>query len=224
MAMCGRYVTREGAARERAWHVGGHKIGKLTYNAAPTRMLPVFRHDPERGPEEVLLRWGLIPSWAKEPGIGAKMINARGETVAEKPSFRAAFRRRRCLVPMLGFYEWQRTAARKVPHYVHLLNAEVFGVAGLYEYWPGKDGAEPIESYTIITTAANEMMAKIHDRMPVILAEQDHAAWLDPKNEKTDALQALLKPFPSEEMRAYPVGTRVNNVKNDGPELIEPAG
>ena len=148
------------------------------------------------------------------------MINARAETVAEKPAFCAAFRRRRCLVPMMGFYEWQKVGGRKIPHYVHLLNAEMFAAAGLYEYWPGKDGAEPIESYTIITTDANKMMAKIHDRMPVILPERDYGAWLDPKNE--NALQALLKPYPAEEMRAYPISMRVSNVKNEGPELVEP--
>lgn len=150
------------------------------------------------------------------------MINARGETVAEKPAFRAAFRRRRCLVPMTGFYEWQKVAARKVPHYIHLLNTELFGVAGLYEYWPGRDGADPIESYTIITTGANELVSRLHDRMPVILPERSYDAWLDPKNGNPEELQELLKPYPSDEMRAYPVSTRVNNVKNDDPKLIEP--
>jgi len=109
-----------------------------------------------------------------------------------------------------------------VPHYIHLMNADSFAVAGLYEYWPGREGAEPVESYAIITTDANEMMARLHDRMPVILAEKDHAAWLDPKNERTDMLQALLKPYPPGELRAYPVSTRVNNVNNDDPELLSP--
>lgn len=226
--MCGRYVTKAEAEIERFWHYGWpgnspeRDLVRQLYNAAPTQRLPVIRIHPERGPELVRLRWGLIPSWARDAGIGVKMINARGETLGEKPAFRAAFRRRRCLVPMAGFYEWQKAGTRKVPHYVHLLNAGIFGVAGLYEYWPGKDGAEPVESYTIITTGANELIARLHDRMPVILAEKDHAAWLDPKNEKTDLLQPLLKPYPSDEMRAYPVSTRVNNIQNDGPELIEP--
>jgi putative SOS response-associated peptidase YedK len=224
--MCGRYVSPEQAAIERHWHVGGRsnaerQTARLTFNAAPTQLLPILRIDPGRGLVLDAFRWGLIPSWAKDPGIGAKMINARGETVAEKPAFRAAFRRRRCLVPMMGFYEWKKAAAGKVPHYVRLLNAEVFGVAGLYEYWPGKDGAEPIESYAIITTDANEMMSKLHDRMPVILAEKDHAAWLDPRNENTGELQQLLKPYPADEMTAHPVSKRVNSPKNDGAELIE---
>jgi putative SOS response-associated peptidase YedK len=123
---------------------------------------------------------------------------------------------------MADFYEWQKAGGRRTPHYVHPLNTELFAAAGLYEYWPGKEGAEPIESYTIITTDANEMMARIHDRMPVILPERHYDAWLDPGNEKTDTLQALLKPYPAEEMWAYPISSRVNNVKNDGPELVEP--
>jgi putative SOS response-associated peptidase YedK len=228
--MCGRYVTPGQAEIERDWHYGWpgnspeRDIARIVYNAAPTQRLPVFRIHAERGPELVRLRWGLIPSWAKDAAIGARMINARGETVAEKPAFRAAFRRRRCLVPMKGFYEWKKTASGKVPYYIHLKNADIFAAAGLYEYWPGRDGAEPVESYTIITTEANDMMAKLHDRMPVILAEKDHAAWLDPKNEGKGTLQALLKPYPPGEMLAYPVSTRVNNPKNDDPELLSPAG
>jgi len=202
--MCGRYVSKDQAAIERAWNVrfSGNPFGPR-YNAAPTDYLPVIRVHPDRHRELVLLRWGLIPSWAKEALFGAKMINARAETVAEKPAFRSAFQRRRCLVPMAGFYEWQKTGAGKVPHFCHLLNADLFAVAGLHEYWPGKGGTEPIESYTIITTDANEMMAKLHDRMPVILHERDYDAWLDPKNENSEALQGLLKPYPAEEMRAY---------------------
>lgn len=224
--MCGRYVSKHDAVKDRFAHLRGLPGSPFYkedfFNCYPTQILPVIRKPDEQIPEIVGLRWGLVPSWAKDPGIGAKMINARGETVAEKPSFRSAFKRRRCLVPMAGFYEWQKTAGAKIPHFIYLMNEPVFCVAGLYEYWPGKDGAAPIESYTIITTEANEMMARLHDRMPVILAEPDHAAWLDPKNEDTAAMQSLLKPYPAEEMRAYPVSTRVNSPKNEGPELIEP--
>lgn len=222
--MCGRYVSREQAAIERAWNLtrgGGDPFGPR-YNAAPTQYLPIVRVRPEGDRELTLLRWGLIPYWAKDASMGAKMINARGETVVEKPAFRAAFRLRRCLVPMAGFYEWQRTAAGKVPHYIRPLNAELFAVAGLYEWWPGKDGSEPIESYTIVTTEANEMIAKLHDRMPVILQESDYDAWLDPKNENTEAIRALLKPCSAEEIGAYPVSTRVNNTRNDDETLIQP--
>jgi putative SOS response-associated peptidase YedK len=221
--MCGRYVSPEEAAMERAWHIGARNNNPFRglFNAAPTMRLPVYRVRVEHGPEVVPLHWGLIPSWAKDAKIGVRMINARAESVAEKPAFRAAFRGRRCLIPMMGFYEWQKVGGRKIPHYVHLLNAELFAAAGLYEYWSGRDSAEPIESYTIVTTEANEMMAKIHDRMPVILAKGDHDAWLDPKNENTIGLQKLLKPYPAEEMRAYPISPRVNNVRNDEPGLIE---
>lgn len=221
--MCGRYVSKEQAAIERAFNLtrgGGNPFG-ARYNAAPTDLLPIIRDHPKRGRELTLLRWGLIPSWAKDASIGAKMINARAETLAEKPAFRSAFQRRRCLVPMAGFYEWQKTPAGRMPHYVHLLNTDLFAVAGLYEWWFGKEGVQPIESYTIVTTEANEMVSKLHDRMPVILHEQDYQAWLDPKNENAQALRALLKPYPAEEMLAYPVSTRVNSVKNDDASLIQ---
>jgi putative SOS response-associated peptidase YedK len=228
--MCGRYVSPKDADIEGQWHIGARHnrypdySGILHFNAAPTQLLPIVRQDLEGGLELLPMRWGLIPSWAKDWSIGTKMINARSETVAEKPAFRAAFKRRRCLVPMLGFYEWKKVPAGKVPHFIHLRNGDLMAAAGLYEFWPGKDGVEPIESYTIITTAANEFMAKLHDRMPVFLAEKDRAAWLDPKNEKAEGLQDLLKPYPTEGMDAYPVSTRVNSPKNDDADLLVPAG
>lgn len=223
--MCGRYaiygpVSRK--SRDTIEFLGEQIEFAPRYNAAPTQLLPVYREHPERGRELVLLRWGLVPFWAKDASIGARMINARSDTVAEKPAFRAAFRRRRCLVPMAGFYEWQKTSSRKVPHFIRLLNADLFAAAGLYEYWQGKDGGEPIETYTILTSDANPMMRRLHDRMPVLLHETDYDSWLDPKNENTNALKKLLVPFPEDEMRAYPVSTRVNNVRNDAPELLEP--
>jgi putative SOS response-associated peptidase YedK len=220
--MCGRYVSKEQAAIERAWNLtrGGDPFGPR-YNAAPTQSFPIVRVRPGRGRELALLRWGLIPSWAKDASMGATMINARGETLAEKPAFRSAFQRRRCLVPMAGFYEWQKTGTGKVPHFVHLLNADLFAVAGLYEWWTGNPNTLSIESYTIITTQANEAVDKLHDRMPVILHERDYDAWLDPKNENAEALKALLTPYPAEEMCVYPISSRVNNVKNDDESLIQ---
>ena len=220
--MCGRYVTKAAAELERFWNItrGGMVFGGA-YNAAPTQRLPVIRVlDGERSLD--LMRWGLIPSSAKDARTGANLINARRETVAIRPAFRAAFLRRRCLVPMTGYYEWQKTSVGRVPHFIHLLNAEQFAVAGLYEYQPGQDGKDPVLSFTVITTDPNEAIGKIHDRMPVILPEQAHAEWLDPGNANAEALQKLLKPFPAEEMRTYPVSTRVNSAKNEGPELIEP--
>ena len=225
--MCGRYVSPRDAEIEHAWHIGARSNPnpfRDIYNAAPTQWLPVIRHHPEHGLELARLRWGLIPSWAKDPSIGAKMINARGETVSEKPAFRAAFKRRRCLVPMLGFYEWRKTPAGKVPHFIHYRSGDLLAAAGLFEYWPGADGADPIESYTIITTPANELMAKLHDRMPVLLAEKDQAAWLDPNNERREELQAMLKPYAGEDLDAYPVSTRVNSPKNDDADLLVRAG
>jgi putative SOS response-associated peptidase YedK len=220
--MCGRYVTKAAAELERFWNItrGGIDFGGA-FNAAPTQRLPIIRlHQGERA--LALMRWGLVSPSAKDTKAGANLINARGETVAIRPAFRAAFLGRRCLVPMAGYYEWQETPAGKVPHFIHLLNADQFAVAGLYEDWPGRDGKEPTETFTVITTVPNEMTAKIHDRMPVILPESVHGEWLDPENEKADALQRLLRPYPAEEMRAYPVRTLVNSAKNEGPELIEP--
>jgi putative SOS response-associated peptidase YedK len=222
--MCGRFVSAEQASIERHWNLirgGGDPFGPV-YNAAPTLQLPIIRAHRERGLELARLRWGLIPYWAKDTAIGVKTINARAETIAEKPAFKEAFRYRRCIVPMAGFYEWQKSPAGKVPYFICPLNGELFNVAGLYERWRPKD-SEPIETFTIVTTDANEAVAKLHDRMPVILHERDQEAWLDPKNENTEALQKLLVPFPSEEMRTYPVSTRVNSAKNEGPEPIEPA-
>jgi putative SOS response-associated peptidase YedK len=223
--MCGRYVAPDVAAIERHWNLtrgGGEWFGPR-HNAAPTQLLPVYRVRLERGPELAALRWGLVPSWTRDPSLGAKCINARGDTVAGKPAFRAAFRRRRCLVPMKGFYEWKKSASGKVPHFIHLMNEEVFAVAGLHEWWPGKDGAGPIESFTIITTDANEMMRGLHDRMPVIIPRAAQEPWLDPGNERTDELRTLLVPYPSDEMRAYPVSPRVNSPTNDDAELVKPA-
>ena len=224
--MCGRYAIYGPVSRaspDVIEFLGEEIAFESTYNAAPTRNLPILRESSAGKRELALLRWGLVPSWAKDPAIGARMINARSETVAEKPAFRSAFRRRRCLVPMCGFYEWQKAGVRKVPHFVRLLNAELFAVAGLHEHWPGRDGAEPVDSYTILTTSANEMVRSLHDRMPVILHARDYDAWLDPGNQDPNALERLLRPFPAEEMRAYPVSTRVNNARNDGPELIAEA-
>lgn len=224
--MCGRYaiygpVSRNN--REILEFLDRQLEFEPSYNAAPTQQLPVFRIGRKGERELRPMRWGLIPYWAKNVAIGAKMINARADSVAEKPAFRSAFLQRRCLVPMSGFYEWKKGSPQKVPYYIHLLNAETFAAAGLYEYWPGKDGAPPIESYTIITTDANELVGNLHDRMPAILHESDYETWLTPRDQDAAGLESLLKPFSAEEMRAYPVGPGVNSAKNNGPELIAPA-
>jgi putative SOS response-associated peptidase YedK len=190
------------------------------YNIAPSTKILIVRQEPERGRVADLYRWGLIPGWAKDPAIGNKLANARAETVAEKPSFRSAFRRGRCLIPASGFYEWKTVAGRKQPYYVRPADSDLFAFAGLTERWNGPEG--PVHSCAIITTDANERMREIHNRMPVILAPEDHAAWLDPGNQATTQLKALLKPCPARMITAHPVSTRVNTPKNDEPALIEP--
>jgi putative SOS response-associated peptidase YedK len=193
------------------------------YNIAPTQPVAVVRATTgSRHRELAFLHWGLIPSWSQDPKIGDRMINARSETAAGKPSFRSAFRKRRCLIPTDGFYEWQKTGGKKRPYFIHRADAKPFAFAGLWEHWEG-DG-EVIESCTILTTEANELMRPIHDRMPVILLAEDYDRWLDPKLDKPEAVQPLLRPYPSEALAAYPVTPLVNNPRNDRPECLKPAG
>ena len=169
-----------------------------------------------------MMRWGLVPFWAKEPSIGYKMINAKSETLTEKPSFRKPFKEKRCLVLADGFYEWEKTDKKnKVPYRFVLKNRQPFAFAGLWDVWKTPEG-DTLLSFTIITTRANELMERIHDRMPVILNEKDEAKWLDPEFKDTDKLSSLLQPYPSEQMVAYKVSTIVNSPKNDTPSCIEP--
>lgn len=188
------------------------------FNIAPSQALLAVVADPER--RFVRLRWGLIPSWAKDPSMGARLINARAETVAEKPSFRSAFKARRCLIPATGFYEWQRReAGKKQPYYLRLQAARPFAFAGLWERWTGLEG-EVIDSCTILTTSASTLMEPIHDRMPVILESRDYELWLDPDTRSPDRLVPLLKPYPSDQMSAHQVSSLVNSPTNDSPECI----
>ncbi|MGD8725986.1 MAG: SOS response-associated peptidase, partial [Gemmatimonadales bacterium] len=165
--------------------------------------------------------WGLIPSWAKDPTIGNRMINARAETVATKPAFEGAFKHRRCLIPADGFYEWQKTGSRKQPYYIGRRDGSVFAFAGLWERW-ADEGHDPIETFTIITTTPNDLLAPIHDRMPVILPTDRYDEWLDPANTETEALQSLLGPAPAADLTATPVSTYVNSPHNEGPECVRP--
>jgi|SRR5882724_149418 len=188
------------------------------YNVAPSQKIPVVRLDPAGQRELVMLRWGLIPSWATDPKIGYKMINARAETVATAPSFRAAFKRRRCLIPTSGFYEWKKLEDdSKQPYLIQMRDGEPFSFAGLWERWD--KGEEPIETCTIITGEPNSLVADLHNRMPVILDPADYDAWLTGSD--PPALQKMLQPFPAQLMTAFPVSKRVNSVKNDDAELIE---
>jgi putative SOS response-associated peptidase YedK len=191
------------------------------YNIAPSQPVAVVANNSQNKVE--FFQWGLIPAWAKDPSIGNRMINARAETLAEKPSFKNAYKRRRCLVLADGFYEWRKepNSKAKTPMYIRLADDEPFAFAGLWESWHGPDDSL-ILSCTIITTTPNEFMAKIHNRMPVILPREVYARWLDPADHSPDQLNALLKPYPAEQMTAYPVSRVVNNPQNDAPDCIAP--
>jgi putative SOS response-associated peptidase YedK len=189
------------------------------YNIAPTQDAPVVRLDEDGVRRLVPLRWGLVPFWAKDPAIGNRMINARSETVASKPAFRQAVRRRRCLIVADGFYEWQKTPHGKVPWYIHLAGGGPFAMAGLWESWR-REGADSLETCTILTTAPNEMMARLHNRMPVVLTGPGVDTWLDP-NTPVDGLDPLFAPQDESLLHAIPVSRRVNSPANDGPELIQ---
>lgn len=192
------------------------------YNIAPTQPVAAVRLPTADGDRElVMLHWGLIPFWAKDPGIGSRMINARAETVAEKPAFRAAFRRRRCLVPADGFYEWQKQNGSKQPFYIRLQDGRPFAFAGLWERWQDEEGGV-IESCTLLTTRPNELIRPLHNRMPVILHPHNYAVWLDPEVEDLDVLRRLLDPYPPSEMEAYAVSRYVNAPRNEGPDCIAP--
>jgi len=221
--MCGRYSLHANPeVIALAFELGLMPELAAHYNIAPSSKVLIVREDKERGRIADLYRWGLIPGWAKDPAVGNKLANARGETVAEKPSFRNAFRRWRCLIPASGFYEWQGVKGRKQPYYIYPKDRELFGIAGITELWQGPDG--PVRTCAIITTEPNDLMKNIHDRMPVILDPKDYAAWLAPDNQAAAELKQLLRPCPAEAMAARPVSPRVNTTKYDDPALIESAG
>lgn len=220
--MCGRF-SQKSSPKKVAEKFGVEEVPALfeRYNVAPAQAVLAVR-DPSGGRETTFFKWGLIPSWAKDPAIGNKLINARSETVTEKPSFREAFARRRCIIPADGFYEWSRTGGRKQPLYFYMRDGEPFGIAGLWERWQGGDG--PLETCTLLTTEANELLAPYHDRMPVILRPEDYEVWLDAGVRRVEVLTPLLRPYPQEEMGAYAVSPLVNNPANDHPRCVEPVG
>jgi putative SOS response-associated peptidase YedK len=220
--MCGRYTLTtpvERLAEEFGFEASSVDLPP-NYNVAPTQgVAAVLSEGGERRLE--VLRWGLIPPWADDPQIGSRMINARAETAPEKPSFRRAFRERRCLIPADGFYEWKRTNGSKQPYYIHMKERRPFALAGLWESWKDDDGPE-IRSCTILTTKPNALAGEIHDRMPVILPTGSYEVWLDPEADR-DELYGLLAPYPEDEMEAYPVSRFVNSPSNNDPRCIEPA-
>lgn len=189
------------------------------YNVYPTSDMPVVRENREER-QINFYRWGLIPGWAKEPSTTYSMINARAESLSEKPAFRDAFRYRRCVVPANGYYEWRQSSKGKTPFYFRPVQDELFSFAGLYEQW--QKGGQSINSFTIITTEANQTTSPLHDRMPAILLPEEIDEWLDPGNEDTNSLQELLRPYPNDAIRYYQVSREVNNPRNDGAHLIEP--
>ena len=222
--MCGRYeLHSHPAAIALAFGLAEAPDVHPHYNIAPMTDVPIVRIGTDGERELVRMRWGLVPRWAKDPSIGAKMINARGETIQDKPSFRTAYRRHRCLIPADGFYEWMSVGgaerARKQPMHVGMKDASLFAFGGLFERWRS-DADEVLDTCTIVTTEANSLLAAVHDRMPMIVAPESYARWLDPGNAE---VADLIVPFPSDALAYYPVSTRVNNVRHDDATLIESA-
>jgi putative SOS response-associated peptidase YedK len=218
--MCGRFAFYSPSEATAAlFGVDGALAVEPRYNIAPTQFVAAIREDENRQRELTMLRWGLVPFWAKDPAIGNRMINARAETVAEKPSYRAAFKHRRCVVLADGFYEWHRDGDVKIPHFISLLSGEPFGLAALWESWTDKESGEFLNTTTLITTVANEFMQPLHHRMPVILQPDTANVWMSGSD---DYLAQAADRTPA--LRAWPVDRRVNNARNQGEELIVAAG
>ncbi len=221
--MCGRFTLLiPGEELAESFGLAATPTVAPRYNIAPTQPVAVVRHNADLKRRELVhMHWGLIPSWSKDPSMGSRMINARSETVAEKPAFRAAFKYRRCIVPASGFYEWQKVNGHKQPHYITHRHGAALAFAGLWEHWQSPDGSE-LESCTILTTGANEMMAPLHDRMPVILDPADYDDWLLSDGRNQETLQHLLRPADEDLLAAHPVSTFVNRPQNDAPECVAP--
>jgi len=219
--MCGRYTITVTIEEMLARYFAENVISPYQprYNVAPGQLVPAVINDGSRN-RIGLLKWGLVPPWAEDAKIGNKMINARAETIEERPAFRNAYLSKRCLLPADGFYEWQRSAGGKKPMRITLKGGGLFSLAGLYETWVSPAG-EKWHTCTVLTTAPNRLMADIHDRMPVILKPEDEALWLDRRVREPASLKHLLVPYPADEMAAYEVSAAVGNVRNDSPSLIE---
>ncbi len=222
--MCGRFtLTLSGGVLASVFETAEVPSSKPRYNIAPTQVVPALRWDEDRGRSWFDARWGLIPFWAKDIKIGARLINARSETASKKPAFRNAVKRQRCIIPADGFFEWKKVGGTKQPQYIHFADKRLFAFAGLWESWQNLEGLDLL-SCTILTTEPNELVGSIHNRMPVILKTQDFDEWLNPQPLKETRLSALTQAFPAGEMRAFPVSTLVSSVYNDKPECIEPHG
>lgn len=218
--MCGRFAFYSPSEAATAlFSVTSSVEVQPRYNIAPTQFIAAIRNNEDAERELVMLRWGLIPFWAKDPSIGSRMINARAETVAEKPAYRAAYRHRRCIVLADGFYEWCREGDVKTPHFISLASSQPFALAALWESWTDKKSSDSLQTTTLITTAANDFMTPLHHRMPVILDANTAGDWLAGSNDLLDDVAAIT---PS--LQAWPVDRRVNNARNEGEELLSAAG
>jgi len=219
--MCGRFALKTPAS-VLATRFGLDEVVELAprYNIAPGTDIPTIRYSPEGKRVMHLLRWGLVPHWAKDPSIGARLSNARGETLTEKPSFRDSFKHRRCLVPADGFYEWKSEGRQKQPYFFSMKTSEPFALGGLWESWRMPDG-NVLRTCCLITTGPNEIMLPVHDRMPVIIAPHDYEAWLTGESAE---VQDLVKPYPTVEMQAWAVGRRVSKSGEEGADLVLPDG
>src|SRR5256714_2016739 len=223
--MCGRFVQKTPLGDIRILFETMNPVpnAPARYNAAPTHDLAVVRYNPATKARSLdLLRWGLVPLWAKDPFFGARCINARSESITRTPAFRDAFERRRCLVPADAFYEWQKQGGKTQPYAIVPAEGELFAFAGLWERWRNPQDGSILRSFTIVTGAPNELCRPIHDRMPVILPPAAWPLWLGGEDAGPTQLLALLPPYPAELMRAYPIGPAVGNVKNDEPRLLDP--
>lgn len=220
--MCGRFTqtaTPEQIAQ--TFQLPDLPLLAPRYNIPPSQLIAAVRIDPETSTRHlVMLRWGLIPSWTKDPKSAPQSINAKSETVAEKPSFRSAFKWRRCLIVTTGFYEWQPQGRTKQPMWIGFPDRRPFAFAGLWERWQ-RDEVDPIESCAILTTGPNRLMEPIHNRMPVILPSTSYDQWMDPTNQNTDSLKPFLRPYSNDDLVAYPVSTLVNNPRNDVSQCLE---
>jgi putative SOS response-associated peptidase YedK len=223
--MCGRFVQKTPLGEIRVLFETANPVPNAPphYNAAPTQDLAVVRYNPESRARALdLLRWGLVPLWAKDPSFRARCINARAEGIVAKPAFRDAFQRRRCLVPSDGFYEWQKQGGKTQPYAIVPEEGGLFAFAGLWERWKNPADGSILRSFAIVTGLPNALTRPIHERMPVILPKAAWPLWLGEAEASPDQLHALLSPYPAELMRAYPIGPAVGNVKNDEPGLLAP--
>lgn len=220
--MCGRFVLKDNIktlSKNFDFDQDDDVLFEPKYNITPGQNVPIIIKEETR--KCAIMRWGLVPSWSNDPLIGFQMINARSETVAQKPSFKNSLRKRRCIVPSNGFYEWKKLDNKtKTPYYIKMKNNKPFGFAGLWDTW-NKDGAN-LTTFTIITTSPNELIKPIHDRMPVILKKEDEDLWLNPDIQNSDKILHLLKPFSSDDMETYEISTYVNNPRNEGEKCIVP--